>query len=199
MDADIVIWERHPLRLGARPDLVIVDGIEQHFNSSFNLPKEVLGKSDEAIIPNTYTSNGEDKHRAPVGAKQNLVLEDHGSNNPLTYSEACSSESNSFVLRNIGKLFLNRNNVFENLNGQSKDDELYVVVKNGTIVCSGKGCGRDKINWPDKSAVFDLNGGYVLPVSASVIYSNTIVLLLLNIITTGSYFNWGPHWPGRNH
>ncbi|KAJ2964035.1 hypothetical protein NQZ79_g901 [Umbelopsis isabellina] len=163
MDADIVIWERHPLRLGARPDHVIVDGIEQHFNSTFNLPKKVLSDSKEAVAPNAHASNGRDKNRAPIGKKEDLLLEDHGSKNPVTYSEACSSESNSFVLRNIGKLFLNRNDVFENLNGQSKDDELYVVVENGTIVCSGKGCGRDKINWPDKSAVFDLNGGYVLP------------------------------------
>lgn len=165
MDADIVVWERHPLRLGARPDHVIVDGVKQSFNSSFDIPKNILSTVKEAAVSADQLDKKGDKDRAPIVNDQTLKLEDHGSNNPVTFKEACSPHTNSFVLRNIGKLFLAKDTIFENVNRAKKEDEIYVVVQNGTIVCSGTGCGRDKIDWPEKSAVFDLNGGYVLPVS----------------------------------
>ncbi|GAB5588818.1 hypothetical protein Unana1_03718 [Umbelopsis nana] len=163
MDADIIIWERHPLRLGARPDHVIVDGVKQSFNSSFDIPNNVLSTVKEAAVSADQLDKKGDKDRAPIVNDQTLKLEDHGSNNPVTFKEACSPHTNSFVLRNIGKLFLAKDTIFENVNRAKKEDEIYVVVQNGTIVCSGTGCGRDKIDWPEKSAVFDLNGGYVLP------------------------------------
>lgn len=164
MDADIVIWERHPLRLGARPDHVIVDGIKQQFNSSFDIPQSVLASINLNNCPPNDSKKDARKDRAPIVRGETLKLEDHGSKNPTTFTEACSANTNSFVLRNIKKLFLDRNTVYDNTKGLRKEDELYVVVENGTIICSGAGCGRDKIDWPNKSAVFDLNGGYVLPV-----------------------------------
>ncbi|KAI9286692.1 hypothetical protein BC943DRAFT_290772 [Umbelopsis sp. AD052] len=161
MDADIVIWERHPLRLGARPDHVIVDGIKQQFNSSFDIPPNVLASLNLGSPSDAKKDTRKD--RAPIVNGDSLKLEDHGSKNPVTFTEACSPNTDSFVLRNIGKLFLAKNTVYDNTKALRKEDELYVIVENGTIVCSGAGCGRDKIDWPNKSAVFDLNGGYVLP------------------------------------
>jgi hypothetical protein len=164
MDADIVIWERHPLRLGARPDHVIVDGIKQEFNSTFDIPQDVLATLNFNENDSQVSKSGDRKNRAPIVNGESLKLEDHGSKNPVTFAEACSPDTNSFVLRNVGKLYLAKDTVYDNTNSINKEDELYVVVENGTIICSGAGCGRDKIDWPNKSAVFDLNGGYVLPV-----------------------------------
>lgn len=200
MDADIVIWERHPLRLGARPDHVIVDGIKQQFNGSFDIPPNVLSSLNLGSPSDAKKDTRKD--RAPIVNGDSLKLEDHGSKNPVTFTEACSPNTDSFVLRNIGKLFLAKNTVYDNTKALRKEDELYVIVENGTIVCSGAGCGRDKIDWPNKSAVFDLNGGYVLPVcgffrlGGSFTWINQLTFPLRGSVSTflGIDFNWCTNW-----
>ncbi|KAF7723426.1 hypothetical protein EC973_002025 [Apophysomyces ossiformis] len=161
-DADLVIWARHPLRLGARPKHVIVDGIELDFDKPWaKSAEELLNEGNKGHS----LRKGNDKEKEPqVDAAQlpprpsgSMKLEDHGLDNPISFDEACRSGVDSFVLRNIGNLYMSPKEIYEG------DQALYVVVENGTIACAGPECDRNHVEWPHGGPVFDMNGGTVMP------------------------------------
>ncbi|KAI8972923.1 hypothetical protein BDB01DRAFT_808623 [Pilobolus umbonatus] len=89
-DADVVIWDRHPLQLGARPSHVIIDGEIQDY---------------------THPSSGTPD--LPSRSLPRMHLEDHGLNNPLQFETAC--KSSSFVMKNISHIYLNSTHALHQL------------------------------------------------------------------------------------
>jgi hypothetical protein len=170
-DADVVIWERHPLRLGARPKHVIIDGAEMDFKTSWT--KTVT--EQEALLQNeeeeeVIVSSEQERHYLPPFSQNTMHLEDHGLDNPASFRDACSSDVNSFVLRNISQIYLNAK---ETLNAKELGQSLYVIVKEGTIACIGMDCDRDHVEWPVSSPVFEMGGAVIIPVRPCMTVFNT--------------------------
>lgn len=136
-DADVVIWHRHPLSLGGRPQQVIIDGIEQFEDNA-----------SSAIPPSA---------ELPKAPGQSMTVDENES------GAACSLETSAFVLRNIGKLFMNADKVYD-AKELKKDEEITIIVKNGEINCAGIHCS--KRDW--EGVVYNAHGGYVLPVSRTI-------------------------------
>ena len=164
-DADIVIWEQHPLRLGARPKIVIVDGIELDYKVSWTKHVDELVEEDTQKLNLNVPKqeqveemdiSDEKHHWLPSPSHETMRLEDHGLDNPVTLDEACSPDTNSFVLRNISSLYMSP--------GQTYSGSVYLVVKDGQVACAAKKCDGDHVEWPSSSPVFEMGGAVVIPV-----------------------------------
>ncbi|RUS35081.1 hypothetical protein BC938DRAFT_476063 [Jimgerdemannia flammicorona] len=159
-DADVVIWENHPLTLGARPAQVVVDGVELDFEEDLltKQARKVLGEEDE----NEKANKEEIKPMAKL-EKHDHEMTASVNGAPVDARQACSGETDTFVIRNIGKLFLSQDRVFSAADVKGK--EIVVIVYHGKLRCAGTDC-REKGEWPE-GPVFDLQHGYVLPVGFS--------------------------------
>lgn len=125
-DADVVIWDRNPLDLGAYPLQVFIDGVPQ------------LEEREIVAVPEKKMS---EKTTVKV----------------LRESEG--EEEGSFVLRNVGKMFVKKG---ENVVAEEKSKgEMVIRVEGGKMICIGdESCAEGA-----KGAAYDVQGGYVLPVS----------------------------------
>ncbi|KAF9426206.1 hypothetical protein BGZ94_006821 [Podila epigama] len=109
MDADLVIWEKHPLSLGAHPLQVYIDGIAQIENvdtskwSSQGEPQE-FKKLPEMVIP---------KHK-----------------------DACTQKSEDAIFVGIKKILLKNSKSARD--EYSADGGLSVIIRDGEIVCTGR-------------------------------------------------------------
>ncbi|ORZ24343.1 hypothetical protein BCR42DRAFT_402733 [Absidia repens] len=173
-DADIVIWERHPLRLGARPKKVIIDGEVMDFTKPW--AKGVEDAMDEQFLmddshgdtslPNSPLDDATLRER-PTGT---MHLEDHGLNNPIRMADACAKGVRSFVLRNIDRLVMGPGQEFHRDHDDSVSSsssifnrDIFLVVQDEMVVCAGHDCNRDQVDWPTSSPVFDMNGAVIIP------------------------------------
>lgn len=166
-DADLVIWERHPLRLGARPRHVIIDGAEMDFKKSWTSTVTdqdlVLEKIMQAESMKQLDTE-EERHYLPPFSENTMHLEDHGLDNPSSFQDACAQGVDSFVLRNISQIYMNASDALDaSMLGQG----LYMIVKEGEITCIGAAeeCDRDHVSWPVSSPVFEMGGAVIIPVS----------------------------------
>ncbi|CDS12474.1 hypothetical protein LRAMOSA04668 [Lichtheimia ramosa] len=151
-DADIVIWHRHPLRLGARPEHVIIDGQTLDFKASWGKHVEDEDQSDDEPVEVSDDNDDNEFLRSwlpprPTGA---MTLD-----KPDTMDQACTPETDSFVLRNISRLYMGP--------GQVYNGSAYLVVEDGQVVCAGPECSHDQVQWPTSSPVFDMDGAIVIP------------------------------------
>ncbi|KAI8093884.1 uncharacterized protein BX664DRAFT_330873 [Halteromyces radiatus] len=167
-DADLVIWERHPLRLGARPKKVIIDGEILNFRKPW--AKDVEEVIDEHfLMDDSYDTHNTsiDDTILPERPTGSMHLEDHGLNNPIHMNDACSKGVHSFVLRNIGRLMMSPGQEYRR--GDTSKD-IFLVVQDDLVICAGYDCNREQVDWPTSSPVFDMNGAVVIPgiVSAGV-------------------------------
>jgi hypothetical protein len=128
-DADIVIWDREPLSLGATPLQVFIDGVpifDEHPIEPIVEKKQAApaAKVDIAAVPKKLE-----------GAK-------------------------SFILKNAGYSFLG---------ATPAEGPIEVVVKDGAVICTASDCSSEIASVQSSSAVpeYNLQGGYVLPVSIS--------------------------------
>ncbi|KAH7876489.1 carbohydrate esterase family 9 protein [Lentinula edodes] len=144
-DADVVLWDSHPLAVGATPKQVFIDGIAQ-LNKPFAFPKsDVLQRAPE-------TPNFDEETKAALK---------HDGLPPLEPKE---SISDVVIFQNFDSLFLDMGNgveqIFtaENYVGESQ----IAVVQNGKLACIGT---------PDvcitsvnvDSRTVDLQGGSLAP------------------------------------
>ncbi|KAI8972060.1 hypothetical protein BDF20DRAFT_915791 [Mycotypha africana] len=174
-DADIVIWERHPLRLGARPKQVFIDGVELDFDSSWT--KTVTEEKKEMSQVTHITEQVEDitekstgkpnLHYLPPFSTGTMYLEDHDLDNPDNFENACKAHVDSFVLRNISQIYMNSSIT---LHADKVGQSLTMIIVDGRISCAGIDCDRDQVDWPISSPVFEMEGAVILPgiISAGV-------------------------------
>ncbi|CAO3651530.1 unnamed protein product [Mucor fragilis] len=162
-DADIVIWERHPLRLGARPKHVIIDGEQLDFKKSWGksvTEQDTVLKQVMAAEVTKEASTEEERHYLPPFSPNSMHLEDHGLDNPESFNDACASGVDSFVLRNISEIYMNAS---QTLSASELGQGLYIVVKEGQVSCIGIDCSRDHVEWPNSSPVFEMGGAVIIP------------------------------------
>ncbi|KAJ7512479.1 carbohydrate esterase family 9 protein [Mycena galericulata] len=145
-DADIVLWDSHPLALGATPKQVFIDGIAQ--------------------IEKPYTSaKPKSAQHVPSTPNFNKEIADAIKYEGLPPLESEKTKSDVVVFRNVGEMFL-RDQATRSVN---QDFTLataggVVVVEKGQIVCSGE-C-PESLSRSDALHI-DLQGGSVSPALVS--------------------------------
>lgn len=107
-------------------------------------------------------STDSERHYLPPFSQNTMRLEDHGLNNPESFSEACAGGVDSFVLHNISEIYMDPNTT---LRASELGRGLYIVVKEGEVSCIGIDCDRDHVEWPNSSPIFEMGGAVVIPVS----------------------------------
>ena len=144
---DIVLWDSHPLTLGATPRQVFIDGIAQ-FVRPYTLSKSV----SPLMAPKT--PNFENEAKAAV---------EHEGLPPLGPKE---SSSQTILFTNLTSVWIRKGNkvhsVFSDLISPTDRAERGVVgVKAGNIVCvTAKDCEQFK---PLVDKIVDLEGGAIQP------------------------------------
>ncbi|KAF9529384.1 carbohydrate esterase family 9 protein [Crepidotus variabilis] len=143
-DADIVIWDSHPLALGATPTEVFIDGIPQ-LERAFVVEK-----------PSNY------QRRPPVpnfdkDAENAVVYEGLPPLQPRR-SEAGST----VVFQNVGTMFQQRNGVVEQIQIAQGEGSGMIVTRNGTIICSDQCANLFDIG-DANTKVINLDGGSISP------------------------------------
>lgn len=138
-DADIVIWNTHPLSIGATPLQVYIDG---RATLDIDTSESTDPKNAEARSPTTQS-----RMRKVVSEEtKDQVCQDL--NNPLR----------EFIITGITKSFVGS----PQLTTSSKVEHV-LILQNGTITCFGpKGTCRTS-NKDSESTVIELQDGYILP------------------------------------
>ncbi|KAJ7731100.1 carbohydrate esterase family 9 protein [Mycena maculata] len=141
-DADIILWDSHPLALGAAPKQVFIDGIAQ--------------------IATPYTSvKPKFSQKVPATPDFEREIADAIKYEGLPPLEPKKAESDVVVFNNVGGVFLKDqstrsvNEVFT-----SASAEGVVVVEKGRLVCSGD-CATDLSR--SDAVHIDLEGGSITP------------------------------------
>lgn len=148
-DADVVLWDSHPLQLGATPQKVWIDGILQ------------VGSEEEGVIVGKG-KEGEEFQEVPKvpnwDAEREAAVKWEGLP-PLTPIK----EDGRVVFRNVKELWVRRDNdIQEVLSGVGVHGEAEladVVMDSGRVTCVGKHC----LGGINARAVVDLHGGSISP------------------------------------
>ena len=150
-DADVVIWDSHPLQLGATPAKVWIDGILQipvpyktgtETNIEIGKGKEGDEWRKEPSVPNW------DEER-----KKTIMWEGL----PPLHSKF---EENKIVFSNVTQLWTKDSNGSVNIGAlDTGDGGTAVVVVNGKIACIGPRC----LHAENASSTIDLRGGSISP------------------------------------
>ncbi|OCH88874.1 carbohydrate esterase family 9 protein [Obba rivulosa] len=142
-DADIVLWDSHPLALGATPKQVWIDGIAQ-----LERPHSHVKASEAQHVPKVPN----------FGNEADKTLEFDG----LPPLEAEHVEGRSVVFTNVSSVILrDREGLHETFSTSSH--EGVVVAKNGAISCYGTMSSCSSFVEDAKERVVDLQGGAIMP------------------------------------
>jgi hypothetical protein len=146
-DADIVIWDSHPLALGATPKQVWIDGISQISSPAVVEKPDIFQETPK--VPN-------------FDEEAKKALEYDG----LPPLETSESTEEYVVLKNVRSVFRRQGlNVAEMLNLNSNGGLGTVVIQAGKIICaSAGGCleAESALKYSN-TIVIDLHGGAVSP------------------------------------
>ncbi|KAL4067994.1 hypothetical protein J3A83DRAFT_3786026 [Scleroderma citrinum] len=138
-DADVVVWDSHPLSLGATPQQVFIDGIPQ-----FELPHVSVKPSffQRPPIPPNYDQEA-------------VAVVHHDGLPPLTPNSVEHA------------VFINVDIIYTRSEGSITVQERpeVVVARQGKVACAGarSACSRHLNEVWDKLVVIDLKGGVIVP------------------------------------
>lgn len=145
-DADVIIWDSHPLQLGATPRKVWIDGILQVGAEGDGIiigrGKDIREFQEEPYVPNW------DKEREEAIKWDGLP--------PLV----AKKYRGRVLLRNVGEVTVRDPDAVDGLktlfaSGESSD----VVIDSGRITCIGKHC----LGGVNAEVELDLQGGAIAP------------------------------------
>ncbi|KAJ7698620.1 carbohydrate esterase family 9 protein [Mycena rosella] len=144
-DADIIVWDSHPLSLGAAPTQVFIDGIAQ--------------------LDKPYTSTKpKSAQRIPATPNFDKEIADAIKYEGLPPLEPETAKSDVIVFRNVGSIFLKNaatRGVSEIFTSAGADG--VVVVEKGRIVCSGTQAACPTALSRSEALHLDLEGGSISP------------------------------------
>ncbi|PWN52606.1 hypothetical protein IE53DRAFT_311777 [Violaceomyces palustris] len=170
-DADLVLWNTHPLRLGSTPEQVIIDGIpqlEQKLTPSPSLPSTLDFKA-------TSSHKSEPAPPAPPSGDYAKEIERVKNSTALiqTYETKAfpiaSEPVSCALLKNVKWIFYKAESGAKGkvgIKSKSLGGKAYdVVVEDGEIICEGTGddCARVCKGLRDPDVVLDTKGGTILP------------------------------------
>ncbi|RDB24990.1 hypothetical protein Hypma_007852 [Hypsizygus marmoreus] len=148
-DADLVIWDSHPLALGATPSQVFIDGIPQlkdphvvHKRSAFQ---------DTPKVPNF------DKEADEAVKYQGLP--------PLAVKKRSTPTT---IFTNVKSVFTRSSDAIQTLFSAQDESVLGVVVtRNGSLLCSGLHTTCSEFLNDSHATFVDLEGGSISPAFVS--------------------------------
>jgi imidazolonepropionase-like amidohydrolase len=137
-DADIVVWDSHPLSVGATPLQVYIDG-----RATLD-PKKVAESQPKVRM---------DKSSSPDAPKQRKVL---SSNAREELCGRLDGNVKKFVITGIKESFLDHPMIVKS---GSNSDNLTMVIQDGSITCFSGQCASATSD----DTIINLENGYVLP------------------------------------
>lgn len=123
--SDIVVWDSHPLALGATPKQVWIDGIAQ-LESPYSSEKPASFQKPP-VTPNF------DKETYEAIKHEGLP--------PLKLQ---SSKSEIVIFTNVSNIFVRSKDTIHELFSGSADKSRTVVIKDGVMVCDGSDSSCDE-------------------------------------------------------
>ncbi|PFH51541.1 hypothetical protein AMATHDRAFT_2992 [Amanita thiersii Skay4041] len=145
MFSNIVIWDSHPLALGATPKQVYIDGIKQ-INNAHTVKKP-------AVFQESPRTPNFDKERADALKFDGLP--------PL---EVQQTDEATVMFTNVGSLFVKNGSSISQIfitNADNKDGVSVLAHKGQVIVCSDH--GSCPLNMVSHAKQIDLEGGSIAP------------------------------------
>ncbi|KAG7444373.1 carbohydrate esterase family 9 protein [Guyanagaster necrorhizus] len=144
-DADIVVWDSHPLAIGATPKQVYIDGIAQ-IEEPYSNPKP----SQLQSVPKT-----------PNFDKETAETLKHDGLPPL---ETKQTTSETVVFVNVSDVYIrDHHRVKHTFSAQNSNEAGVLVVEAGKTICSGVEATCLAESSYDDAVVVDLAGGSVAP------------------------------------
>ncbi|KAF8161153.1 carbohydrate esterase family 9 protein [Crassisporium funariophilum] len=159
-DADVVVWDSHPLALGAAPKQVYIDGIAQ-------LKSPFVSKKPDASqrVPKTPDF----KHEADEALKYDGLP-------PL---EPKSSVSGTVIFTNVDSVFLKKDHTVQQVFSASEAGASgTIVVENGNIKCAGVSLTCQLAQYGPNVRRINLEGGSISP--ALISYGSPLGLNHIN-------------------
>ncbi|KIY71223.1 carbohydrate esterase family 9 protein [Cylindrobasidium torrendii FP15055 ss-10] len=143
-DADLVIWDSHPLALGATPAQVFIDGVAQ-LDAPFVYPKPQAFQE----VPRTPNFDEEAKEAVEFDGLPPL--------------ETSNTTEGLVAFVNVHSVFSRENGKIQ-LKSLGEDGDNVVIVRAGRVICEGARttCFTDAI-LNEEPTVFDLEGGSLSP------------------------------------
>ena len=150
MDADVVLWDSHPLRFGATPAAVWVDGIVQPLGTEIGV---LVGKGKEAPEWHEPPNVPDWKQE-----RQNSVKWDGLP--PLEVERV----SNTVVFANVSAVLVRGAEGIEHMFRSNGVDHVrgVVIINSGKIICAGVSNECNSLV-PDQARFIDLEGGVLAP------------------------------------
>ncbi|KAN0084286.1 hypothetical protein V8E55_007790 [Tylopilus felleus] len=146
-DADLVIWDSHPLALGATPVQVFIDGIPQ--------------------LEASFTKKKHDRQTAPITPNFDKEAEAGVKFAGLPPLEATPVTSGGILFRNISSMWRRDESGVHPVFRSRDADEGIVFVEEGKIVCSGAMGECSSFASGSGLTVIDLEGGSIAPALVS--------------------------------
>ncbi|KAJ9476056.1 Carbohydrate esterase [Pseudozyma hubeiensis] len=166
-DADVVVWNTHPLRMGATPVEVVIDGVPQ-LGPHAPVPSPDLPKSEEELKSEKHQSHPA-APAAPKAGNFSSDIEKVKSTydsiitfDSLAFPSAKPPTPNCTAFINVGQRF------FRSRDEQRISTETFssasgtIVVADGKVLCSGKACSS-AVCHSSSIRIIDAHGGVVLP------------------------------------
>jgi hypothetical protein len=156
-DADVVLWDSHPLHLGATPLKVWIDGIQQ-------IPSLAKAADHEEYTSLTRIKEGPEWGNAPKVPNWDEERAKAVRWEGLPPLEG-QQESGKVVFRNVKDVWTRgtdgmiEESFYADSNPEEGGTELAtVVIEKGRIVCAGPTCSASDMN-----TIVDLHGGSISP------------------------------------
>ncbi|KAH9045482.1 hypothetical protein EDB85DRAFT_35113 [Lactarius pseudohatsudake] len=150
MDADVVLWDSHPLRLGSTPVAVWIDGIVQPLGEEIGV---LVGKGKEA-------PEWREPPNVPDWKRERQEALRWDGLPPLTVDQV----SGAVAFTNVSTVFVRGVEGIEHLFRQSAQDHArgVVIVHAGKIICAGVDNTCNSLV-PNGARLVDLEGGSIAP------------------------------------
>jgi hypothetical protein len=141
---DVVLWDSHPLALGAAPKQVFIDGIAQ-------LEDPHVSKKPAPF------------QRAPKTPDFSKEVKETLKYEGLPPLETKKADSDLVIFTNVNSVFLRKGSVIqEKFSVAQAGSSGVVVVERGNILCMGTSSGCPTTNYGnDDAQIIDLEGGSI--------------------------------------
>lgn len=153
-DADLVVWNTHPLRMGATPVEVVVDGVPQLREHAPVPAAELPGskKGEHEAAPKAPKAGNFTKDIEAVKSSYDEIITFES----LAFPSAKEPTRNCTVFTNVKERYFRT----PSSSVASSTDSSTIVVEGGKILCSGPSCSSFSSIC---SHFIDTQGGYILP------------------------------------
>jgi len=143
---DLVIWDSHPLALGATPAQVFIDGILQ-----LDIPHVVSKPGTFQDLPKVPNFDREAEEAVAFDGLPPLLPE--------------RASADVILFTNVNSVILPRRGDLAEAYSALGDETGVVVVRNGEMTCYGSevACSLDDLTEGDRVRVVDLRGGEISP------------------------------------